>query len=71
MLMFLLILKGFEFGNIRDGEERSLVVGFNCLHEVMVYGMEECLLKGAIGYSYRKISFQVAFIRMCIGLVLF
>ncbi|KAG5069160.1 hypothetical protein JHK85_001537 [Glycine max] len=40
---------GFKFGNIRDGEERSLVVGFNCLHEVMVYGMEECLLKGAIG----------------------
>lgn len=38
---------------------------------VMVYCMEECLLKGAIEYSYRKISFGEAFIRMCIGLVLF
>jgi len=38
---------------------------------VTVYCVEECLLKGAIGNSYRKISFEVAFIWMCIGLVLF
>lgn len=54
-----------------DGEERSLVVGSNCLHEGMIYSMEEeCLLKGAIGYSCCKISFEVAFFGMWIDLVL-
>ena len=40
----LLVLKGFEYGNIRDGEEKSLVAGSNCLHEVWL-GLEKHFLK--------------------------
>ncbi|KAL2337752.1 hypothetical protein Fmac_012198 [Flemingia macrophylla] len=68
VLMFLSILKGFEFEIIRDGEERSLVAGSNCLHENMVYSMEECLLKRAIGYSCRTSHLKWL---LCIGLVLY
>jgi len=40
MLLFLLTLKDFLFENIRDGEEKSLVAGSNCLHEAWLSPQE-------------------------------
>lgn len=72
MLIFLPLLKGFLFENIRDGKEKSPAAGSNCLHEVWLKLSGVASESSHLGFLVSgRILHSGFYLRICFGLDLF